>query len=471
MTDQPEKTGSKLRPPIIAVLGHVDHGKTSLLDAIRKTSVQKKEAGGITQNIGASVITTLDGKDVTFIDTPGHAAFSNMRAQGANVADIAVLVVAADDGVKPQTKEALQFIREAKIPFVVAATKMDLASANIEKVYGDLEKEQVLFEGRGGDTPLVEVSAKTGEGLKELLEMITLVSEMHGFEGQADGKLEAVVIETRKDKRGPLASVVVRDGSISIGDEITDGEVVSKVRGLFDFQLKPIKTVYPGYPVQIIGFSELPLVGSLLVHKGDDIKAKLTNLTDDKNKAPEDGIPVVVKANNTSALEAVLVNIPEGFFVVSSGVGDVNQSDIFVAKSADADIYLFESKVTNSVKKLAENEGVSIHSYNIVYKLFEDLEEIIQKGKVREFGRAEILAEFPFDNKRVAGSKVISGTITKTSKVNIIRGDQVLGSVKILSIKKQKSDVGELKQGEEGGIIFVPQLEFKVGDVIVSTDR
>ena len=265
----------KLRPPIVTVLGHVDHGKTTLLDAIRKTSVVKKEAGGITQSIGASVVTTKAGlpaqvgKKITFIDTPGHAAFSSMRSRGAKVADIAILVVAANDGVKPQTREALKHILEAKIAYIVAITKIDLASAKIESARSGLEKIGVSFEGSGGQVPLVLVSGKTSQGVEELLEMINLVAEVNEVKGDSEGALEAVVIEVSKDRKGPLASVVVRNGTLKVTSEIAAGGETGKGRGIFDDRGKTVKQVLPGYPGQILGFSQLPPVGAKVTALGD----------------------------------------------------------------------------------------------------------------------------------------------------------------------------------------------------------
>jgi translation initiation factor IF-2 len=251
-----------LRPPIVSVLGHVDHGKTTLLDYIRKTSVAEKEVGGITQSTGASKVKTKDGKEITFIDTPGHAAFSNMRSRGAKVADIAILVVAADDGVKPQTKEALEYILSSQIPFIVAATKTDLSSSSVDNVRNQLEKEGVSFEGRGGEIPLVVVSGKTGKGVDDLLEVVGLVAELHEIKGNTNDDLQAVVIETGKDKGGPTVTVVVRNGSLKVGDQVIAETTKAKIRGLFDFKGKSVKSCLPGDSCLILGFSELPPVGS-----------------------------------------------------------------------------------------------------------------------------------------------------------------------------------------------------------------
>jgi translation initiation factor IF-2 len=465
-------TKGALRSPIVVILGHVDHGKTTLLDKIRNTNVQGKEAGGITQGIGASVVTTSEDKKITFIDTPGHAAFANMRSQGAKVADIAILVVAADDGVKPQTKEALEYILAAEIPFIVAITKTDLRTASLAKVKDELGREQVLFEGRGGDTPLVAVSGKTGKGIDELLEMIILVSELNeiGKIDKEDEKLlEAVVIETGKDRRGPFASVVIRKGEISVGGEIVTETVKTKVRALFNFCGKSVKKALAGEPVQILGFSDLPAVGSRVWCLEDGVPAlAVEEKKQIRQKAKEDELVVVIKASNAGSLTAVTANLPEKAVVISSSVGAVNESDVFLAKSAGADIFTFESKAPTGVKKLAATEGVEIHTFKIIYELFEKLEEIIEEGKVKILGKAKVLEIFPYNKRKVAGCKVSEGVVRPSDKIILTRNEKELGEVKITSFKKGKEVIKQAIQGEECGIIFAPQLEFEVGDVLLS---
>jgi translation initiation factor IF-2 len=459
----------QLRPPIVVILGHVDHGKTTLLDYIRKTHFTKKEAGGITQSIGASIIKTSEGKEITFIDTPGHAAFASMRLRGAKIADIAVLVVAGDDGVKPQTKEALNYIRDASVPFIVAVSKMDLSTASAETVRKQLEKEQVFFEEQGGEVPLIAVSGKTGKGVNELLEMIVLVAELHEVSGDEKVDLEAIIIETSKSKAGPLASVVVRQGTLSVGDEITTDEVTTKVRGLIDYQGERMENVKPGEPAQILGFSDLPRVGSRVWHKKDKkVEPKLKEEKPMQTKIQEDELPVVIKAKNTGALEAVLSNMPEKVVVVDSGVGDVNESDVFMAKSTEANIYAFESKVSKQVKKLAETEGIEIKTYDVIYELFKEIEQILEEDRVVVLGKAKIVKTFPFNKQIVAGCRGMEGKIVKTNKVTLVRGENEIGKVKIISMKKGKLNTDIIKQGEECGILFTPQLEFKIGDMLIS---
>ncbi len=461
----------KNRQPIIVVLGHVDHGKTTLLDAIRKTSVASKEAGGITQAIGASVIETKDGKKITFIDTPGHAAFSKMRGRGAKVADIAILVVAQDDGVQPQTKEAIQIIRDAGLPFIVAGTKSDVAGVSAEALKSQLEKEQIFFEGRGGDVPFVSVSARNNTGISELLEMLILMAEVADLKGDPRADLEAVVIESNKEKMGTVATVVVRNGSIKVGETIFAEEVECKIRGIFDDKGKTVREVLPGFPAKIIGFSEAPPIGASVTRVSH---AKIAVTVAPKNKfdlrrLADDEIPVIIKASNSGALEAIIASLPPKVVVVDSGVGEITSSDIINAKTGNAYIFAFETKIPNDILKLAEAEKIKIARFDIIYELLQAVEEIIKKGKVEELGRAEIVAVFPFNDKKVAGCKVISGRISKGDRLSLVRGEREVGKGKASSLRKQKTEVGSVGQSEEFGVIIEPQLDFIKGDVIVST--
>lgn len=457
------------RPPIVCVLGHVDHGKTTLLDAIRKTNVAGKEAGGITQGIGASLVTTKEGKKITFIDTPGHAAFSKMRGRGANVADMAILVVDATSGVKPQTQEALQLIKSANIPFIVAITKIDLPSANIEGVKGQLEKEQVTFEGRGGDVPVVPISAKEQKGLNELLETISLVAEVQGTIFDPKSPLEATVIESSKSKSGPLASVVVRNGVIKVGDRISVEGVEGKVKALFNDQLKGIKEVGPGEPAQILGFEEVPLIGAR-VSIGVGISTSKPS-SPGPVQVNEGELPILIKAGDVGSLEALEGSIIPGFRVIFKSVGDVSESDVLTAKASGARIFVFGSKIPGSSAKLAETEGVKIEKFEIIYELIERLQEIIKKGELEILGKAEIIASFPFNDKNIAGCKVLLGRINVKDNLILMKADVEVGRVKVISIKKAKQDVLEVKPGEEFGLLFAPELDFSKGDVLVSVGK
>ncbi len=469
-----------MRPPIVTVLGHVDHGKTSLLDRIRTTNEAGKEAGGITQGIGASVVTTKEGKKITFIDTPGHALFTKMRSRGAKACDIAILVIDASDGVKPQTLEALQLIKEAKIPFIVAVTKTDLPAADVEGVLAQLEKEEILFEGRGGNTPYLGISAKTGQGITELLEMVTLVSEVSEIRGDSESPLLAVVIETSKEKGGLTVSLVVRDGTLKVGDTLfsekslpAGGQGECKVRGLFDYQGKSLKEILPGEPGQVLGFSILPDVGSIVSTDINLVKesTKIIAKKDQFKKIKEDELPVILKAKNVGALEALESSLPAKVIVVDSSVGDVFESDILLAKSTNARVFAFESVISNSVLKLAEAEKVKTYKFQVIYELIDKLQEILTGGKEETLGKAEIIASFPFNDKKVAGCKVTNGRIVKTANFYLEKGGKEVGRIKVISLKKGKQEVMEVKPGEEFGVLFEPQLDFGIGDVIVSVAK
>ena len=442
---------------------------TTLLDSIRKTNVAGKEVGGITQSIGASVV----GK-ITFIDTPGHAAFSQMRSRGAKVADIALLVVDASGGVKPQTQEALGFIHEAKIPFIVVATKMDLPSASAETVLAQLEKLGVTFEGRGGQVPFIEISAKTGKGLTQLLDLISLVWEV-GKESKEEGNdLQAVVIETSKDKAGVLISAIVRNGSLAAGDTVfAEGKEI-KIRGLFNDQRKPIKQALAGQPVQILGFAEAPAVGTIISSTSTDKQTEASSIAKPTKLSKEDKvkIKIVIKASNAGSLEAVVAGLPSGVLLVDSGVGDVFESNILDTKALGASyIFAFESKISSSVLKLAEAEGVKIESFAVIYELFQRIEEIVLGGKEEILGKAEITASFPFNDKKIAGCRVLMGKINLKDKLFLKREEKVLGQVRAVSMKKQKQEVAQVGAGEEFGVLLQPQLDFALGDMLVSVHK
>lgn len=460
------------RPPIVTVLGHVDHGKTSLLDALRQTNIQGREAGGITQGIGASVLKSQEGT-ITFVDTPGHAAFSQMRARGAKVADIVLLVVAADDGVMPQTKEAISYIRESETPMIVVITKIDLPAANIERAISQLEEEGIFFEGRGGTIPWVKTSIKTKEGLNELLELIELMAQVEGISGDPEGDLEAIVIETNKDKRGAVVSVVVRNGTLKSGQVLSSQSTKARVRGIFGERNQPVKEVLPGYPALILGFTDLPQVGESLVGDHKDGKATTNKLKEEPAKkffaeVSDKQLGLVVKAASAGSLEALLASLPADAVVIDSSVGEVSESDVFFAKTSGATILTFGTKAPSGVKKLADTEGVKIETFDIIYKLLERVSELVEAKKLHTKGEAEIVDIFPYEKLKVAGCRVQKGEIKKGDRVIIMRGDSELGRATITSLKRGKEDIGVAKAGEDCGIIFKPQIDFNKGDMILS---
>ncbi len=464
------------RPPIVAVLGHVDHGKTTLLDAIRKTNVAAREIGGITQHIGAYQVTTPQGYAITFIDTPGHEAFSEMRSRGANVSDIVLLVVAADDGVKPQTRESLAHINAAGVPFIVVLTKVDLPTAQPERVKDELEKEGVQLEGRGGEVVVVPVSAKTGDGLETLLEMINLVAQMHEVSGKESAPLEAVVVESQfESKRGALATVVVREGKISVGDFIHSDGVEGKVKALFDERGKPMEVVLPGQPAQILGFESVPQVGSKVVAPVKRVEGekeeKMPPGSPPAEKG-EGGFPFVVKADTVGRLEALRASLPPEVSVLSAGAGEVTPSDVMLASSFGATILGFGVKTPLPVLKLAEEEHVRVVSFSIIYEALDWVNKAIA-GKEEEklvAGRAEIVAEFPYGEKgKIAGIRVTEGRITRAGTLTLLRDGKAMGQVRINSMRQKEKGIDILDKGGECGVIFSGKIDFKVGDVIEST--
>lgn len=474
------------RPPIVTILGHVDHGKTSLLDYIRKASVTSREHGGITQHIGAYQASSND-KLITFIDTPGHAAFEKMRSRGARVADIAVLVVSIDDGVMPQTVEAIKHILDAKVPMIVAVNKIDLPGIDIkvqlEKTKRQLSDNKVLIEEYGGDVPIVTLSAKTGKGVDDLLETILLVAEVNEIKGDPSAPPSGVVIEANLDKfKGPIATLLIRNGTLKKGDAIVLGGVKGKIRGMFDYNGKALDLAPPSTPVEILGLEGVPAVGSALgdenvaVKEKAEVKSLIDRLREDKTAV----LNVVVKADKQGSLEAIEDALEkfneeaEHVKVVSSGTGDITEGDIKLAASVSAIVIGFNTKVVSSAQKLAETEQVLIRTYNIIYELIDELEDVVEGmlkvGALEEiFGTAQILAEFPYGkNVRIAGCRVLDGTISKGPRVKIVRGEDIVGEAKIKSLKKVKEEVVRVEKGDECGIMFDSEIDFQIGDVIQS---
>jgi len=458
-----QPVNSKKRAPVVVVLGHVDHGKTSLLDKIRSSNIAGKEAGGITQKVSASRVVTKSGQPMTFIDTPGHEAFSMMRERGSAIADVAVLVVAADDGVQPQTVEVINFLQRSNLPFVVAINKTDLPSANPEMVMGQLAEKGVLLEKRGGSVPWVSISARTGAGLDELLETITLVWEM--LELKEGNEFLGYVLESEKGKAGYAAWVVVKTGKLAVSDTVYVGTETCKIRGLVGLA-GPVKELLAGEAGVVIGFNSLPAAGECL-------SQNLLEIVKEKTvEVKKTGLPIVVKADNAGSLEALLGSIPEGFVVLENGVGDLNESDVLSAKAKNViGIFLFNVTVPSGVKKLAESEGVTIFSFQIVYELLEKLAEIHKGGLITILGKATVVSEFPFNGMRVAGCRMAMGKISKSSLLKLVRGETELGRIKVVSLRKQKAEVGEVANGEEFGLLFTPHLDFKVGDAILATSK
>ena len=495
------------RPPIVVVLGHIDHGKTSLLDKIRQVDSASRETGGITQHIGAYQVSVgvkgrflkaesepakdkpalgdRDSKTITFIDTPGHSAFSEMRSRGAKVADLAVLVVAADEGFKPQTKESLEHILAAKIPFLVAINKVDLPDVDVKKVSKQLVENGIRLEKEGGQIVAVEVSAKTGQGIKELLEMILLVAQMEEIKGDSESGLEAVIIESRLDRaRGVLVTVLVRNGSLHLGQEITAEGISGKVKAMFDDRSQSVARAGPGQPVGVLGFKEVPPIGSLVKNASDysvPAQDRQVNFKDreslrakvEDNGEEERKLKLVLKADTQGTLEAIVNSFPQGIDLVSFGVGDLKESDVLMADSVGAKLVGFRVKTSATVRKLAGVEGVKFEIFQTIYDLLEWVEEKVLKAMEPTIdeeilGQAEVIAEFDIKNQRVAGCRVTQGKISRRDKLHLKRNGEILADFRMKSMKKEKEKISVAGQGEEFGAIFSPSLDFMIGDVILS---
>ncbi|OGC54589.1 hypothetical protein A2797_01745 [candidate division WWE3 bacterium RIFCSPHIGHO2_01_FULL_48_15] len=477
-----EKSASH-RPPVVVVLGHIDHGKTTLLDYLRKTQVAAKEAGGITQKIGAYQVAVpagrqeSGGRKITFIDTPGHEAFSKMRARGAQVADLAVLVVAADDGVKPQTIEAIAHAKAAKIPIIVALNKIDLASPqDAIRVKGQLAKENLIAEEQGGNIPVVAVSAKTGQGIPELLEIIGLVADLAELPGNPTGPLSAVVIESLlSSQQGPLATVVIREGTIKVGDKIFAEEVEGKVKALVNDRGERINEGGPGTPLQILGFSLVPAVGSQVAREP---AASVAKEAATKAVSQEANLNLILRADTQGSLEALgavlsaLESGGKGVDLLLSGVGPVVESDIRLASSAAGVILGFNVPVSSSAQKLADDLGVGVRSFSVIYELLETAEKLLAGAKAIEEEEkepeAEVVATFTLHSgDTVAGVKVLNGKIKYRDRVRIMRGEEEVHLGRVRGLKVGKDEVSQVHGGQEAGVLIKPLFELKKGDRIV----
>ncbi|MDE2144764.1 MAG: translation initiation factor IF-2 [Patescibacteria group bacterium] len=475
------------RPPIVVVMGHVDHGKTSLLDYIRKANVVSKEAGGITQSIGAYEIShTLTGsgrvRKITFIDTPGHEAFKAMRSRGATVADIAILVVAGDEGVKPQTIEAINTLKEVETPYIVAITKIDRPNANIEKVKSELLSNEVLLEGLGGDVSWQGVSAVTGEGVGELIDLILLLGDVLDLKYNPDSVAEGVVIEATKDsRRGVVASLVLRNGALRTGEYIATESTYGKIKLLEDFKGERISELYPSAPARVIGFEDLPAVGEKF-QAGDVDLAEIklvpignVSIETDKTKAPlpeiqedKESIKIITKADTSGSLEALnhVIREIEKVRIIGSGVGDITDGDVDQAISMGSAIAGFRVKTVGTAASRAETRHISIFSSNIIYRIVEEIEKHLKQIKGETVvGELEVLKVFSTEGKRVVfGGKVVSGSIKIGSETKIERRGTIISSARIINMQENRKDVVEVAEGKECGLLAETDAKILPGD-------
>ena len=465
------------RQPIVAILGHVDHGKTTLLDYIRTTKVAAREAGGITQSIGAYQA-DFKGKKLTFIDTPGHAAFTKMRSRGATVADVVVLVVAADDSVKPQTIESIKHIKAAGVPYVVAINKVDKPDANVEVVKAELTQQEVFVEGYGGNTPFVLISGKTGEGVDKLLETILLLAELEEIPFEPEVSLEAPIIEAQLDqRRGALISAIVSKGTLHLGDMVSTETSGAKVRALFDDQGKSVKAATPGMPVQILGFKSMPAIGEVikLGVSQEPVVGEPVELVEGAEVAlvPENQLALIVRADTVGSLEAIKGSFTPEIYLVSAETGDINESDVLLASTTGAIILGFNIKANSSVLKLAETEEVTVKTYKIIYELLEYVEKKVLKLMEptideEELGHATVLKVFEINADKIAGSRVDSGRFETNDLIHLIKADGTVKDARIKSMRIGKEEVKKVPSGSECGLFLFPNLDVKEKDVIIA---
>lgn len=470
------------RPPIIVVMGHVDHGKTTLLDYIRKTSIASREAGGITQAIGAYEIVYKEEK-ITFIDTPGHEAFSNMRAYGARVADLAILVVAADDGVKPQTKEALQAILDAKIPYVIAVNKIDKNNADIERTKRDLASAGVALEGEGGNVSWQQISAKTGEGVSDLLDLILLATEMEELTSDPSTPASGVILTSRLDpRRGITTGVIVKDGTLTRGAAIATHHAKGKIKFLEDSTGKMADSLVPSAPALIIGFEDLPQVGEPFL---SGTEAQVTSFFTSKKEriapsgAPEEenAIRLIVKADEMASLEALKLTIeslklPASPRFIDTGVGNITETDVKLAGSTGALLVGFKTKIDKAAENLAKSQHTIVIDSPIIYELGKKIQEYAKKLVPKEIRRIEVLAVFgeAKGKERVVGGRVVLGPIKNQEPFEVWQNEKQIGEGKIMNLQSGRKDVSFADTDQEVGLLVQAGEPIKAGNYLLFSD-
>lgn len=479
----------KSRSPVVTILGHVDHGKTTLLDYIRRSNITAREKGGITQKIGAYEIEVKNVNypinKITFIDTPGHELFSQLRARGAQIADLAILIIDAKDGIMPQTIESIAHIKQANIPFIVALNKIDLPDAKPEKVKDALMKYDVICDDRGGNITAINISAKTGQGVNDLLETILIIASDLNLQYNPNAAPYGYIIETKKDKRGIVATIILKDGKLNLGDKIYYQNKQIDVRAIINDRGENLKTLYPSTPAEILGFKELPEVGSIISNQPSQTtntpQSPQKNISDEKIdlnrlfQKEEKKIRVIIKTDNFGSLEAINYAIAdnEKIEVILAAVGEITKSDVFLAKTTKAIIIGFNTTANQEVKNLAKEEKIALRTYEIIYQLIDELKDATTFLKEKEEekrikGEAKILAVFNLEDQVVAGIKVLKGKINLGDNVEIYRSDRLIGKTKIVSLKIRAKSVNEVKKDQEAGMIFSPSLDFTIGDVVKS---
>ena len=492
-----ESEVQEVRSPVVTILGHVDHGKTSILDALRQTTIANSEAGGITQHIGAYQFSTSGGNNITFLDTPGHEAFTTLRARGARVTDIAILVVSADDGVMPQTLEAIDHAKAADVPLVVAINKIDLPDADPERIKRQLSEQELLVEDWGGDVLSVEVSAKTGQGLDDLMESTLLLAEILELKANPNTLVKGTVIEAELNaQKGPLATVLIQSGTLKIGDTILVGNVWGRVRAMNNHLGEVIREAPPSTPVRVLGLPEVPQPGEILEQVETEKEAKtisaerlekdqtlstqpasLEQLANQIGMGEIEDVNIIIKADVQGSLEAVRGSVQKANTalaranILHSDVGSITESDVLLATASGATIMGFNSKVESAALRLANNRGIEVRNYTTIYQLIEDLSNTL-KGMVSPLleevdqGQAEIKEIFTINKIKIAGCVVTEGVIRKDSMARIIRQKETIYEGPIMSLRHFRDEVKEVITGQECGIALTEFGEFLEGDLI-----
>jgi len=486
--------GEEIKAPVVTILGHVDHGKTTLLDTIRKSTVAESEHGGITQKISAYKLKYKDSF-VTFLDTPGHEAFSTLRSRGAKVTDIAIIIIAADDGIMPQTDESIQHAKSAGVPIIIVISKIDVPAADIEKVKGQLAERELMVEEWGGEIICVPVSSPKNEGITELLDYILLVAEVNEFKTDTKVSPKAVILESAMDRQqGIVVKALVQEGILKVGDRFVTNTTKGKVRALLNDSGAQIKECFPSTPVDIMGFESLPQSGELLEwvksekeaknllskrksesKKSNNISMNLTHASVEQKEI--ETINIIVKADLQGSLDAIIESLNSfnkdsvNIAVIHSGLGNVNENDIAMSVASDSVVYSFNVGIEQGVLEKNKNVDVVVENYNIIYELIDSVEERILKSQVVEEtlikqGAADIKAVFDFDNKPVAGVLINEGKVNSNNRLKIYRNGKEIFFGKIKSLKHYKDDVRELISGQEGGVGVDEFNDFKVGDKI-----
>jgi translation initiation factor IF-2 len=488
------------RPPVVTILGHVDHGKTSLLDAIRQTDVAAGEAGGITQHIGAYQV-ELNGRTITFLDTPGHAAFTQMRARGAQGADIVVLVVAADDGVMPQTREAIAHAKAARVPIIVALNKIDKANANPERVKQQLAEQELVPDEWGGNTMVIPVSAKQKQGIEDLLEGVLLVADNTAIKANPNGKVIGTVIEAELDRsKGVMATLLIQNGTLESGDIVVAGTAHGRLRALSDYKGKPVKKASPSTPVAVMGLSDVPSAGDLFEVVDSEREARLivaerqalakSQAQAKKKVSLEDlfanvqageakELNLIVKADVQGSLDPIVSELNKlgegeiGIKILYAETGNIGDNDVMLASASNAIIIGFNVQADVSARRLAEKEGVDIRLYEIIYRMTEDIEKALSgmlepETTEKVIGRAQVLAVFSASKfGKVAGCRVTDGELRRNAKVRLYRGTDLIYEGDMGSLRHEKDDVKEVRQGYECGVGFKSFNDIQVGDQLV----